>query len=95
MLSAEANVPSLDVTPCSERPFHVSDETNVRDLDATGNFERYLTGEERFPLYHLRVSSSDLHQTLLSNVRKPTSTTRFLLPSNSSFLDLGTTRARS
>ena len=48
MLSAEANAPSLDVAPYenSERPFPVSAGTGV---DATRNFERYITGKEKCP----------------------------------------------
>ena len=94
MLSAEAIIPSSNLTSCSERPFSVSAEMDVGDLDATGNFERYITGEEKFLLYYLCVRSSDLSQTSLSNVRPPTSITELLLLSNSSFLDSGTRRAK-
>lgn len=51
MLSVEACVPSLDITPyaVSERPFPVSAEMDVGNLYATGNSERYITGGERIP----------------------------------------------
>ena len=51
MLSVEARVPSLGITPygVSERPFPVSAEMDVGNLDPTGKFERYITGGERIP----------------------------------------------
>jgi len=47
VLSAEANVPLLDVTPYedSERS---SADMDIRDRKATGNCGRYITGEEKF-----------------------------------------------
>ena len=60
MLSAEANVPSLDVTDnFNSLPFPVSTEINARNLDATGNFESYITGEDKILLYYLCTSSSN------------------------------------
>jgi len=52
MLLDNANVPSLDVTPYegSEKPVLVAAEMDVDDLDATENFERYITGEEKISL---------------------------------------------
>jgi len=49
VLSAEPNVPSHDVTKSDDfqRPLRVSAEIDVRDLDATEKFERYITGEEK------------------------------------------------
>jgi len=96
VLSAEANVPSLDVTEndSSQRPFPVSTEINAHDLDATGNFESYITGEEKFLLYYLCTSFSNFNQTLLLNVQRPTSTTELSPPSSSSFLDLQTRSAK-
>lgn len=96
MLLAEANVPSLDVTKNdnSQSPFPVSTEINAHDLHATGNFESYITGEEKFLLYYLCMSSSNLNQTLLLNVQRPTSTTELSPPSSSSFLDLRTRSAK-
>jgi len=76
VLSAEASILSLDITS-SERALPVSAKIDVHDLDATENFERYITGEEKFLLYYL--SSSDLNQTLLLNVRRRMSTTELLV----------------
>lgn len=42
MSLADANVPLLDVTE-NLHPFPVSD---IGDLDPTGDFERYIKGEE-------------------------------------------------
>ena len=95
MLSAEASILSLDITSyeSSERALPVSAEIDVHDLDGTENFERYITGEEKFFVYYL--CSSDLNQTLLLNVRRRMSTTELLvIPSSSLFLDLRTRSAK-
>ena len=80
----------LDVTEHhdSERTSAVID---VRDLDAPENFDRYITGEEKI---FLCMSSSDIIQTLLSNVRRPTWTTELSLPSSSLFSDSRTRTRR-
>ena len=97
VLPAETNIPSPDVTENddSQRPLLVSSaiaRMDVYDLDATGNFERYITGE-KFVRYHLYMSSSDLSQALLLNVQRLTSTTKLSPPSSSSFMDLRTRNA--
>jgi len=52
MLLDNANVPPLDVTPYegSGRRVPVAAEMDVHRLDATENFERYITGEEKISL---------------------------------------------
>ena len=96
MLSAEASILSLDITPYEspERPLPISAEIDVHDLDATENSERYITGEEKIPHVLSTYCCSNIRQTLLSNVRQPTSTSELSLPSNSLFLDSRTTRAK-
>ena len=77
----------------SQGPLSVSAEIDVRDPDVTEKFEHYITGEENFFQYYL-MSSSDLSQILLSNVRRPTSTTEISPPSNLLSLDLSTRRSK-
>ena len=82
MLSAEASILSLEIASyeSSVGPCPVSAEINVHDPDTTKNFERYITGEEKFLLYY--ICSSDLNQTLLLNVRRRMSTTELSVPSS-------------
>ena len=94
VLSADANVPTLDVTENDDSE-RTSADIDVRDLDVPENFDRYITGEEKFSRYYLCMSPSDISQTLLSNVRLATWTTELSLPSSSLFLDSRTRRAKS
>jgi len=97
VLSAEASILSLDITSyeSSERALPISAEIDVHDLDATENSERYITGEEKIPRILSMYCCSNISQTLLSNVRRPTSTTELSLISNSLFfLDSRTRRAK-
>jgi len=52
MLLDNANVPPPDVTSYegSKRPVPVADEMDLYRLDATENFERYITGVENVTL---------------------------------------------
>ena len=98
MLLADANVPSHDVIDSydSQRPLSVPEaEVDVCDLNETENFERYITGKDKFFRCYLCMSSSDSSQALSSNVQRPTPMTQLLLPSSSLFLDLRMRSAKS
>ena len=60
-LLADTNVPSVDVTENddSQRRLPVSAEKEIRDLDASENFDHFITGEIP-PILSLCMSSSDL-----------------------------------
>lgn len=93
VLSAYANVPTLDGTENDDSE-RTSADIDVRDLDAPENFDRYITGEEKFCPYHICMKSSDSSQTLWSNVQQPMSKTKLSLASSSLFLDSRTRSAK-